>query len=238
MYNYVYDKTTGEFLYSKEAKKDPRRPERFVPLDNSTFTEPLKVSMNQVAVYEGEKWVIKKDFRNQFQCNLDTKEITIVESIGELKNNNILVLDEIAKKIKEDPQSYTIENNQVIENPHYGNILKIRKIESELARIQKQYEVDIEIPLTYPKNGFVYKPSYAQNDYVKLIIMAQNMPKDFQMEIEDATHLKERFVYMNLQELIELATFLALKHSQIRTPFSDRRSELEAEKKRLQDEMQ
>ena len=88
---YNYDKNTKEYLSTTLASADPMETKikgEFVPLvpAYSTLMEPPKTDKNEVAIFNGEAWEIKKDFRVSHKIcdeNFNIKDITEIGEIEE-----------------------------------------------------------------------------------------------------------------------------------------------------------
>lgn len=152
MFIYNYDEKTKEYLGFETAVADPEETKikgEFVPLvpSYSTLIPPLEYNPeNQIPVFENENWIIKDDYRkNYYKVN----EFLSVEEIKTIGNQEgfFVVGKEFGELIKENPDNYKIQNNEIIEktkeeiekeNKENEKQLKISKIKKEL------YELDIK----------------------------------------------------------------------------------------------
>ena len=141
---YNYDKNTKEYLSTTLASADPMETKikgEFVPLvpAYATLLEPPTTGENEVAIFNGEVWEIKKDFRVSHKIcdeNFNIKDIT---EIGEIEENYLVSAD-IAELIKENPNNFKIQNNEIVQKTEeeYQEFLdnKIKKEEAEKIKNQ------------------------------------------------------------------------------------------------------
>lgn len=141
---YNYDKNTKEYLSTTLASADPMETKirgEFVPLVPAcaTVIEPPKTGENEVAIFNGKVWEIKKDFRVSHKIcdeNFNIKDIT---EIGEIEENYLVTAD-IAELIKENPDKFKIQNNEIAQKTEeeYQEFLnnKIKKEEAEKIKNQ------------------------------------------------------------------------------------------------------
>lgn len=141
---YNYDKNTKEYLSTTLASADPLETKikgEFVPLVPAcaTVIEPPKTGENEVAIFNGKVWEIKKDFRVSHKIcdeNFNIKDIT---EIGEIEEN-YLITTEMAELIKENPDKFKIQNEEITQKTEeeYQEFLnnKIKKEETEKIKNQ------------------------------------------------------------------------------------------------------
>lgn len=141
---YNYDKNTKEYLSTTLASADPMETKirgEFVPLVPAcaTVIEPPKTGENEVAIFNGKVWEIKKDFRVSHKIcdeNFNIKDIT---EIGEIEENYLVTAD-IAELIKENPNNFKIQNEEITQKTEeeYQEFLnnKIKKEEAEKIKNQ------------------------------------------------------------------------------------------------------
>jgi hypothetical protein len=86
---YNYDRITFEYIGPSDASFDPEvskieRRKKYTSPAFSTFTQPPKLKINEVAIYENDdiEWVIKPDFRGTLYYDTDGKEY-FINKIGE-----------------------------------------------------------------------------------------------------------------------------------------------------------
>lgn len=77
-----YHPETGEFLGQSAAMPDPLEEGRFLVPAHATDTQPPEVGQNEVAVFDGQSWVLKPDFRGTEYWLPHGEKHTITE-IGE-----------------------------------------------------------------------------------------------------------------------------------------------------------
>lgn len=141
---YNYDKNTKEYLSTTLASADPMETKirgEFVPLVPAcaTVIEPPKTGENEVAIFNGKAWEIKKDFRVSHKIcdeNFNIKDIT---EIGEIEEK-YLITTEMAELIKENPDKFKIQNEEIAQKTEeeYQEFLnnKIKKEEAEKIKNQ------------------------------------------------------------------------------------------------------
>lgn len=141
---YNYDKNTKEYLSTTIASADPMETKikgEFVPLVPAcaTVIEPPTTGENEVAIFNGKAWEIKKDFRVSHKIcdeNFNIKDIT---EIGEIEENYLVTAD-IAELIKENPNNFKIQNEEITQKTEeeYQEFLnnKIKKEEAEKIKNQ------------------------------------------------------------------------------------------------------
>ena len=141
---YNYDKNTKEYLSTTLASADPMETKirgEFVPLVPAcaTVIEPPKTGENEVAIFNGKAWEIKKDFRVSHKIcdeNFNIKDIT---EIGEIEEKYLVTAD-MAKLIKENPDKFKIQNEEITQKTEeeYQEFLnnKIKKEETEKIKNQ------------------------------------------------------------------------------------------------------
>lgn len=141
---YNYDKNTKEYLSTTIASADPMETKikgEFVPLvpAYATLLKPPKTGENEVAIFNGEAWEIKKDFRVSHKIcdeNFNIKDIT---EIGEIEEKYLVSAD-IAELIKENPDKFKIQNEEIAQKTEeeYQEFLnnKIKKEETEKIKNQ------------------------------------------------------------------------------------------------------
>ena len=141
---YNYDKNTKEYLSTTLASADPMETKirgEFVPLVPAcaTVIEPPKTGENEVAIFNGKVWEIKKNFRVSHKIcdeNFNIKDIT---EIGEIEEKYLVTAD-MAKLIKENPDKFKIQNEEITQKTEeeYQEFLdnKIKKEEAEKIKNQ------------------------------------------------------------------------------------------------------
>lgn len=141
---YNFDPNTKEYLSTTLASADPMESKirgEFVPLVPAcaTVIEPPTIGENEVAIFNGKVWEIKKDFRVSHKIcdeNFNIKDIT---EIGEIEEN-YLITTEMAELIKENPDKFKIQNEEIAQKTEeeYQEFLnnKIKKEETEKIKNQ------------------------------------------------------------------------------------------------------
>jgi len=108
---YSYTEDTKEFTIVETAEADREATLRlgsFQPLipANATLLKPPSAGVGKVAVFEGDKWVIKSDFRGKKIINPETDIVKKVDYIGDLEAGFVfydeyIKTDEYKEKQKE-----------------------------------------------------------------------------------------------------------------------------------------
>ena len=142
---YKYDENTKEYLNeTMEALVDPitsqkeGRPIVIVP-PNFTLAEPLSVGENEVAIFNEEEqiWRKEEDYRGLKGFNSKTKKEVEITELGPLPKNFVLELNETLqdtrmKKIQEIKKAYEDEvRNIVVSQIVKGDLLAVNEEETE-----------------------------------------------------------------------------------------------------------
>lgn len=141
---YNYDKNTKEYLSTTIASADPMETKikgEFVPLVPAcaTVIEPPTTGENEVAIFNGKVWEIKKDFRVSHKICDENFNIKNITEIGEIEEKYLVTAD-MAKLIKENPDKFKIQNEEIAQKTEeeYQEFLnnKIKKEEAEKIKNQ------------------------------------------------------------------------------------------------------
>lgn len=131
-YIYRYDKVTFEYIDKDYARKDPEKskeagkPVYLVP-PYYTTKKPPTLGKYQVAIYQSDKWVVKDDYRGSYICD-ELLNVQVVQDIGELPDGSILITEQEAETIKNDPYWYIVLDGELVKNPNYDeDVEKARK---------------------------------------------------------------------------------------------------------------
>lgn len=135
---YNYDPDTREYLSTTTAEADPMETKlkgEFVPLIPSyaTLTAPPAFGNNQIAVFESNEWSIKSDYRQNYLKVDENFQVQEITTIGE-QEGFYLVDKTTGEEIKQNPNNFKIQNNEIIE-----------KTESVIAAENKQKEKEANI---------------------------------------------------------------------------------------------
>ena len=79
---YNYSSLTGEYIGTNEAKESPREPGIFLMPANAVGVAPMTVAENEVAVWDGTKWIKQADYRDKVYYEKTTKEKHKIKEIG------------------------------------------------------------------------------------------------------------------------------------------------------------
>ena len=83
---YNYDAKTKEFINTETAQESPLEEDVYLIPANSTKLAPPNTKENEVAIFNGVKWAVEKDYRGQTIYNTDTKEEQKVDYVGAIKD--------------------------------------------------------------------------------------------------------------------------------------------------------
>lgn len=166
---YNFDPNTKEYLMTTIASADPMETKikgEFIPLvpAYATLVEPPKTGEGEVAIFNGESWEIKKDFRVRHKIcdeNFNIKDIT---EIGEIKEK-YLVTNEIAELIKENPNNFKIQNNEIVQKTE-------TEIEEEKAQEEAERIAMLNLTAADVERA-IYKAKGLDFDDVITLIQAQ-----------------------------------------------------------------
>ena len=116
---YNFHSITKEYLTTVVAEADPaetKKQGKFIPLvpANATLIEPPIVEINQVAVFENNKWIIKADYRKNYVKVDDNFQVQEITTIGE--QEGFYVVDKATGElIKENPNNFKIQDGEVVQ---------------------------------------------------------------------------------------------------------------------------
>ena len=117
MTKYYYSYNTEGNAYSGKypALKNPRRQNEYLLPSMATFKEPPKTGENEVAIWNGSDWIIEPDFRGETQINIETRESSIIDYVGEVKSGFQKVSEELAHDILINPDKYKVIDNHYVD---------------------------------------------------------------------------------------------------------------------------
>ncbi|HIZ28886.1 MAG TPA: hypothetical protein H9673_06830 [Candidatus Adamsella sp.] len=147
---YYYSYNTEDKIFSGKypAIKNPRRQSEYLLPAMATFREPPLINKDEVAIWDGNDWVVEPDYRGEKQVEVKTKLISAIEYIGKIKDGFQRISDEMAEDIGLNPEKYKeiagvlsdISNTEEYKKTIEQNQLKIRKTEIE----RSLYDLDIK----------------------------------------------------------------------------------------------
>lgn len=147
-YYYSYNTEENAFSGKFPALKNPRRQSEYLLPSMATFQEPPKTKENEVALWNGDNWIIESDFRGQLQVDIETKEVTTIDYVGSIKKGFQKASEKMAEDIKLNPEKYKKIKNSLVdisETDEYKNYIHeketaIRKseIEQELLELDNK----------------------------------------------------------------------------------------------------
>lgn len=106
---YSYNCPTNEYIGTEEAQEDPLHPGEYLMPAKSTTIEPPLLEEYQVAVFENGDWVVYPDYRNNWQVHLPSKQVSVIDYIGDIQEEyQLLPSSEIANDIILYPENYKV----------------------------------------------------------------------------------------------------------------------------------
>lgn len=78
---YSYSPITGEYLRSLDARKSPLDDSFLIPA-HTTIHSPPDFDENEVAVFGGDTWILKPDYRNKIYYDTVTRACYEITEIG------------------------------------------------------------------------------------------------------------------------------------------------------------
>ena len=138
---YNYDKNTKEYLSTTIADADPaetKKQGKFIPLipANATLIEPPTVEINQVAVFENNKWVVKADYRKNYVKVDDNFQVQEITTIGE-QEGFYLVDKATGELIKENPNNFKIQDGEIVQKTK--SEIEQQKIKARQTQFKKDF---------------------------------------------------------------------------------------------------
>ena len=86
---YLFDTESGIYLNKYSPQSNPKKVGEFIYPKNSTLIKPV-IKEGFVPVFDGFKWVQTPDFRGKDIIDVDTKELSVMQCLGELPENWVL----------------------------------------------------------------------------------------------------------------------------------------------------
>lgn len=138
---YNFDPNTKEYLSAATAEADPaetKKQGQFVPLvpAYATLVKPPIVEVNQVAVFENNKWTIKADYRKNYVKVDDNFQVQEITTIGE-QEGFYLVNKTTGEKIKENPNNFKIQNGEIVQKTETE--IKEEKTKARQTEFEKDF---------------------------------------------------------------------------------------------------
>ena len=86
---YCFSPVTGEYMGSETAQPNPLEPGEYILSGNATFKKPPSMDADEIAVWSGDGWKVRQDWRGREYWLSDGTHYKISE-IGEGKPNGAL----------------------------------------------------------------------------------------------------------------------------------------------------
>lgn len=138
---YSYNSEGNEFAGVFPAIRNPRRQSEYLLPSMATFKKPPEIKQNETVIWNGNDWIIEPDFRGELQVDIETKEISKIEYIGEIKPGFQRVSKEIAEDIQNSPQKYKKVKGllmDISETEEYKEFLHHQEISARKSKIEKE----------------------------------------------------------------------------------------------------
>lgn len=117
---YNYDPITFIYTSSQNADLDPEETKQqgkdiyLIPA-NATTIKPPTAQTDKARVWKENQWEFVSDYRaNYYKVNFDL-DVLEINKIGEIEEGYILVTKELGDLIKENPNNYVIDNDDIRE---------------------------------------------------------------------------------------------------------------------------
>lgn len=241
---HIYDKETGKLMRSQEPAIDPLETQLhgepvYAVYENSTELELPEYKEHEAPFFIDGAWVVKGQYKNIEVYNKDSKSFEYCGT-EELGPNQVFIDDkEGIERFKQDYQKYIVnENNEIVENPQYPTLLKIRELDEALAKADSDYQDALNAPIVFPVTGKLYKAKWIDDGtYTKIITGAQAGIVQFPIMIWDATEKAENAVDMSQEVFGQLCLFLTMAQQQAFNARKALKSELLAEKEKYENQI-
>ena len=138
---YSYNAEGNAFVGKYPALKNPRRQTEYLLPAMATFKEPPTTKENEVAIWNGNDWEIESDFRGQTQINIETREVSKIDYIGDVKSGFQKLTEEIANDILQFPDKYKQIDNQLVDisgTEEYRQYLHEKEIAERKSQIESE----------------------------------------------------------------------------------------------------
>lgn len=138
---YSYNTQENAFTGKFPAIKNPRRQTEYLLPARATFIEPPETNNEEIAIWDGNNWMIEKDLRGQYQVNIETKEISNIDYIGKVKDGFQNITKEVAEDIEENPDKYKKVESFLVDisnTDEYKEFLKNKEIEKRKIEIERE----------------------------------------------------------------------------------------------------
>lgn len=183
-----YDKNTKEYTGYREALKDPLESKKakrdiFLIPAHSTTLEVPSLGKNEIALFNGKTWEVKKDFRGQVFYNKLTREKVTISVLGDIPSNLVKVLpfdlevekNKILEEIKINHEeslrvTYTFKNNvKYCVNDLNPLLAEVKEKENNFASILTRDSSNNIVDLTFEEAKYIceHLARYKQVLYVQ-----------------------------------------------------------------------
>ena len=140
-YYYSYNSEGNAYLGKYPALKNPRRQSEYLLPSMATFVEPPETKEKEIAIWNGSSWDVKPDFRGETQINIETRETSKIDYVGNVKDGFQIVSEELAQDILDNFNKYKIIDNKLVDisgTDEYKQYLKNMEIEMRKSEIEKE----------------------------------------------------------------------------------------------------
>jgi hypothetical protein len=167
---YNYNPTTKEYIGQGTAQKDPKNPGNYLMPANATTIQVPLCTENETQIFNNDVWEIVKDYRGKEVISLVDYQISVVDYLGEIKENYQLVSNESLTEIKSSPeyQQYQAEENRKWWSDNFlqtsKGYLRINTAMGDILNRLNSYEIIARITQKLDANSLLF---YSNPDYTQ-----------------------------------------------------------------------
>lgn len=176
---YNYDPITFEYTSSEEAGKNPLKADEPIIPSCATIIKPLKPKDKNAIVWIGNKWKYKPDHRKELWYNAKTKQIEIIDFIGELPNYYFTPDSPIANIPDENYYIFDSELQKWVGDP----LLYKQYI---LETFEEYWELKLEKPFEF--ENYRYIPSWRDLYSSIYLSLKEGIKKEYRLQDYDGKY--------------------------------------------------
>lgn len=189
---YNYNPITLEYMYSEEAGRNPLNIDEPIIPAHATTIEPPEFQQGYAITWAGNKWRYKEDHRNEAWYNAETKEIEIIDFIGELPSYYYTPDSTIANKPEGDYWQYDSETDSWV-----GNALLYKQ--HILSYFSNYWEQKQNTPFEF--KGYRYLPSWRELYTSIWVALKDGLKLEYRLQDYDS-----KFNTVNIDSMKEIIT--------------------------------
>lgn len=115
---YVYDEDTREFIRIEDAYREPKGG-KYVHSTNSTFIKPMEnedIPSHTAQIFDEDEqcWELVSDYRGMYAINTRTHLLSVIDTLGELPPETVLIPDEMRDEYTQSPEHFVISANNIL----------------------------------------------------------------------------------------------------------------------------